>query len=350
MAASFKPELLPMPVQEIVRNTKEVPDRFIHKNGFPQATLDSVPLMDTLLIDIALISSPSSPSVEAELRKLRSALSSWGCFQVVNHGMTSSFLDEMRHVTKQFFALPFAEKQKYSRKVDDIDGYGNDTIFYEHQTLDWIDRLYLTVYPKNQRKLNFWPEKLSKFSEVIDEYVANLKIMLDVLLKAMARALKLEENCFLNEHGEGSMAARFNLYPTCSTPERVLGAKPHGDRSTITLLLLDKEVEGLQVLKDDNWFKVPVIPHAIFVNAGDLAEIMSNGIIKSAVHRVVTDSERERISLAMFCKPNPNAEIGPLNELINADRPQLYKKVKNYDELFFQHYQLGQRTITAVKL
>ncbi|GMH04575.1 hypothetical protein Nepgr_006415 [Nepenthes gracilis] len=174
--------------------------------------------------------------------------------------------------------------------------------------------------------------------------------MFQVILKAIARTLTLEENCFLNEHGEGAMTARFNFYPSCPTPERVFGLKPHGDGTTITMLLQDKEVEGLQVLKDDNWFKVPVIPHAIFVNAGDLVEIMSNGIIKSAVHRVATNSDRERISLAVFCLPNPDAEIGPLNELINADRPQMYKKVKNYSELFFQHYQLGQRPINTVKL
>ncbi|GMH04574.1 hypothetical protein Nepgr_006414 [Nepenthes gracilis] len=316
MAASFEAELPSKPVQEIAQSTKEVPERFIHKNGYPQDIHDSVPLMDPLLIDLSLI------STEAELQKLQFALTSWGCFQVINHGMTSSFLDEVRHVAEQFFALPLEEKQK----------------------------LYLTVYPEDLRKLNFWPENLPRFREVVLEYVTNLKIMLEVILKAIARALTLEENCFLNEHGEATMIARFNFYPSCPAPQRVFGLKPHGDGTTITMLLQDKEVEGLQVLKDDNWFRVPVIPHAIFINAGDLAEIMSNGIIRTAVHRVVTNSERERISLAVFCLPNPDAETGPLNELINADRPQMYKKVKNYIELFFQHYQLGQRAIDVAKL
>ncbi|GMH04576.1 hypothetical protein Nepgr_006416 [Nepenthes gracilis] len=88
MAASFEAELPSKPVQEIAQSTKEVPERFIHKNGFPQDIHDSVPLMDTLLIDLSFI------STEAELQKLQFALTSWGCFQVINHGMTSSFLDE----------------------------------------------------------------------------------------------------------------------------------------------------------------------------------------------------------------------------------------------------------------
>ncbi|GAB4832774.1 hypothetical protein Ancab_006790 [Ancistrocladus abbreviatus] len=349
-APAAKAQLPSNTVQEIAQScSTAVPERYIHKNGYPQAARDSLPWMDPLLIDLSLLSSPSSsPAKTAELDKFKSALTSWGCFQVINHGMTSSFLDNVRQVTKQFFALPLDEKQKCARKIDDLDGYGNDTIMSEHQTLDWIDRLYLTVYPEDQRKPNFWPENPPNFRDTLLEYMMNLRTMLEVLLKAMAVSLKLEENCFLNERG--TVTARFNFYPRCPNPERVLGVKPHADGSIFTMLLQDREVEGLQVLKDDKWFKVPIIPHAIFVNAGDFAEIMSNGIVKSAVHRVVTNSERDRISLAVFCCTDPDAEVGPLDELINADRPQLYKKVKDYVALFFQYYQLGERQINAVKI
>ncbi|GAB2289160.1 hypothetical protein Dimus_023463 [Dionaea muscipula] len=153
------------PVQEIsLQSTKEVPHEYIHKNGYPQASEDFLPWMDTLLIDLSLLSSSSSPAAAvSELDKLHSALTSWGCFQVINHGMTSSFLDEVRQVTKQFFALPSEEKQKHSRTVDDIDGYGNDTIVYEHQTLDWGDRLYLTIYPIDKYRPNLWPEIPPRF-------------------------------------------------------------------------------------------------------------------------------------------------------------------------------------------
>lgn len=77
--------------------------------------------------------------------------------------MTHSFLDKIREVTKQFFHLPMAEKQKYSREFDGIEGYGNDMILSEKQTLDWTDRLYLTVNPQDQRKLKFWPESPEAF-------------------------------------------------------------------------------------------------------------------------------------------------------------------------------------------
>lgn len=113
--------------------------------------------------------------------------------------------------------------------------------------------------------------------EVIHEYTLKLREMFEFLLKAMARSLKLEENCFLKENGDlVIMAGRFNFYPPCPEPESVLGVKPHADGTTVTMLLQDKEVEGLQVLKDDQWFRVPIVPDALFINVGDLLEVISS--------------------------------------------------------------------------
>ncbi|KAL9273203.1 Protopine O-dealkylase-like protein [Drosera capensis] len=117
-----------------------------------------------------------------------------------------------------------------------------------------------------------------------------------------------------------------------------------------TILLQDKEIGGLQVLKDGQWFKVPIIPDAIFVNAGDQVEIMSNGMLRSPVHRVVPNSERERISVAIFCLPDPENEIGPAPELISDGQPQLYKKVKNYLSHFCHYYERGESALPSVKV
>lgn len=101
-----------------------------------------------------------------------------------------------------------------------------------------------------------------------------MKLLSESLLKAIATSLHLEENCFLDQCGErGMMVARFNFYPPCPRPDIVLGVKPHADGSAITLLLQDKDVEGLQVLKDDQWCRVPVVPYGILINVGDQVEV-----------------------------------------------------------------------------
>lgn len=103
-------------------------------------------------------------------------------------------------------------------------------------------------------------------------------MIVEVVLKAMARSLNLEENCFLDKYGEkrALMMARFNFFPPCPRPDRSLGQKPHADGSAITIVLQDKEVEGLQFLNDDQWFRVPVqLPHALLINVGDHIEVNS---------------------------------------------------------------------------
>lgn len=77
--------------------------------------------------------------------------------------MTPSFLDEVHDVTGRFFSLPMEEKLKYARTANDIDGYGNDTVYSESQTLDWNDRLYLNVLPESIRKFEKWPKNPENF-------------------------------------------------------------------------------------------------------------------------------------------------------------------------------------------
>lgn len=68
------------------------------------------------------------------------------------------------------------------------------------------------------------------------------------------------------------------------------------------------------------------------------------------MHRVVTNSEKQRISVAVFCIPHSDKEVEPANGLISENRPRLYKKVKNYVDIYFQNYQQGKRPIDAAKI
>lgn len=57
------------------------------------------------------------------------------------------------------------EKQKYGRTADDIEleGYRNDMVLPENQTVDQTDRLYLLVHPEDEQKLKYWPENPKSF-------------------------------------------------------------------------------------------------------------------------------------------------------------------------------------------
>ncbi|PRQ46263.1 putative codeine 3-O-demethylase [Rosa chinensis] len=341
-----------MSVEEMSINGDEPLPEYIVEQGIFGA-IDSSPSLGQIpIFDINFFSSTSLNSKQAknELEKLRSALSSSGCFQAVGHGISSSFLDKVREAGTQFFALPVDEKQKY---LEAAHVAGNDVKVTEKQVLDWCYRLTLRVFPEDKRSLNLWPESPNNFREVIDEYATKIKLMMGVLFKAMAKSLNLEENSFAHQlFGEQAlMTARFNFYPRCSRADQVFGVKAHTDGSGLTVLLQDKEVQGLQVLVDGKWARVPIVPHALVVNLGDQMQIMSNGIFKSAMHRVVTNTEKLRLSVAMFNLPAPETEIGPLVSLIHHEtRPRLYKNVKNYGRINYKCYQRGEIALETVKM
>lgn len=56
-------------------------------------------------------------------------------------------------------------------------------------------------------------------------------------------------------------------------------------------------------------------------------QILSNGAYTSIEHRATVNSEKERISIAMFFNPKLEAEIGPAKSLLNTKTPALFKRI-----------------------
>ncbi|XP_044946974.1 2-oxoglutarate-dependent dioxygenase 11-like [Hordeum vulgare subsp. vulgare] len=302
-----------------------------------------------LVIPIVDVSRLAMPDDVEESAKLRSALQSWGLFVVTGHGMPTELLDEILEATRKFFHLPPEEKQKCGNVIDGVsfqnEGYGIDRIDSDEQVLDWCDRLWLQLQPEDERRLQFWPQHLR---ELLHEYTLESgRVTMDVL-KAMAKLLNQEEGFFIDMVGERFKSySRFTYYPPCPRPDLVNGLKPHTDNSVITLLLMDKDVGGLQVLKDGNWVDVPVLGHDLLVVVGEGMEIVSNAIFKAPWHRVVTSADKERMSLAMFYQPEPERIIGPPGALVHEKRPPMFKKclVQTLADGYWDAFAVGDRTV-----
>jgi hypothetical protein len=146
-------KLLSRSIQEMSMDGDEPPSQYLVNGNNFGSKEDSSTLIPIPIIDVSLLSS------QGEQEKLRSALSSAGCFQAIGHGMSTSYLDKVREIAKQFFALPVEEKQKYARAPNEAEGYGNDRVVSENQVLDWSYRLTLRIFPKEKRRLALWPKK-----------------------------------------------------------------------------------------------------------------------------------------------------------------------------------------------
>ncbi len=106
------------------------------------------------------------------------------------------------------------------------------------------------------------------------------------------------------------------------------------DYGAITLLYQDP-MGGLEVLDNQTNSWITVIPeqssNAILVNVGDLLEVLTNGILPAAWHRVTipeTESVRQicRQSIAFFANFDHDANISPLKNLRN-DQQKIYMPV-----------------------
>ncbi|KAJ4718479.1 2-oxoglutarate (2OG) and Fe(II)-dependent oxygenase superfamily protein [Melia azedarach] len=147
------------------------------------------------------------------------------------------------------------EKKKQAKGVEEFEGYGADPVPAEGQFLDWSDRLFLVVYPEDQRKLKFWPEKPEAFRGLLEEYCMKMKMVTGITSKAMAKSLNLEENCFLTQFGERALyKARFNYYSRCHRPDLVLGLKPILMEQGTLLYCRMKKVFKSSKMSDGLWY------------------------------------------------------------------------------------------------
>lgn len=177
-------------------------------------------------------------------------------------------------------------------------GYGSDAILSHDQILDWNDKLYLYVYPEKAKDMDLWPREPKSFRfickffiyvstcslinyyvstinrEIADAFTEELMVLIDKVFKALARNLGLVDDYFINNGAKGRISERYTYYPRCSKPDLVFGFKPHSDASSLTFILQEDQVPGLQVFNDElGWTKVPTLPNALLVFIGDEMEV-----------------------------------------------------------------------------
>ena len=79
---------------------------------------------------------------------------------------------------------------------------------------------------------------------------------------------------------------------------------------------------------------------------------MNNGIFRSPVHRVVTNTEKERLSLAVFYAVDEETVLEPAPGLLDDKRPPRYRKMmtKHFVAGLYEHFRQGKRFIDTLKI
>ncbi|KAI3449760.1 hypothetical protein Pfo_006425 [Paulownia fortunei] len=278
--------------------------------------MQPIPLCRTIPI-IDLGSETNSERMDT-VHKIIKASQEYGFFQVTNHGVPEDVIGEAVKVLEELFSMPVEEISKEANASGWV--YMGSTSFAAKGAHLWRDNVKHPCHPLEEC-LQHWPQKPTRYRDVVSAYIVEIRRLSLRILELISQGLGLEK-AYLGGISKVQFLTASN-YPPCPDPSLTLGLLKHFDHSLITILF-QGNVEGLQVLKDGKWIGVEVVPDAFVVNIGTQVEIISNGKVRSAEHRVVTNKEEARTTIATFINPCPDCIIEPAKVFVNEVNPPLY--------------------------
>ncbi|XP_050254005.1 hyoscyamine 6-dioxygenase-like [Quercus robur] len=267
----------------------------------------------------------------AIIQQILEASQEFGFFQVINHGVPSNLMDEAMNVCKEFHAM--SAKDKAVQCSNDLNKncflYTSSQRYATEKYHFWRDSLTHFCHPL-EKQIQFWPEKPTRYRNVVSKYTTEVSKLGSTILGLISKGLGVSPEHFSNGLTENPKMI-VNHYPPCPDPTLTLGVPKHRDPVLINILLQEDDLCGLQVFKDEEWIDVEPIPHAFVVNIGYVLQIISNGKLKGAEHRVVTNSNSARTTASFFVSPSDETLIEPAKVLVNTSSPALYRSLPYKD-------------------
>ncbi|KAE8681776.1 RING/U-box superfamily protein [Hibiscus syriacus] len=286
----------------------------------------------------------------------------------LQHNQPWSFrdlMDETMNVAEEFHAMPGVDKERECTK--DPNGrcklYTSSHVYPREDFHLWRDAVKHPCCPLDDH-IQFLPENPTRYRCENQKRVANSSLHCTVtsssskassssndgswrrvvvgaysvelwklscrILELLCEGLGLNINYFSSNDLSQVPKILINHYPPCPEPSLTLELLKHRD-PTITTILLQGHINGLQVLKDGRWIGIKPLPRAFVVNIGFLLQVIRNGKLNGAEHRVVTNSRDAWTTVSFFVYPCDDRLIGPAKALVNASNPAIYKAFKFSD-------------------
>ena len=304
------------------------------------------------VIDVAALAGDERAR-RAVAREIGRACEDIGFFTVVGHGVDETLVRRMYDVSRAFFDLPLAEKQRVRRpKPEQSRGYiglgeenlaysvGRDTTdlkeFFAIGPVDVPAAPYYTApaaYPSFAP--NVWPERPAALRGIYTDYYRAMERLAARLMRAFALALDLREDVFADTTDRHISGIRVINYP--DQPEAPaagqLRAGAHSDYGALTILKAENVPGGLEVLnRAGEWVAVVPVADSFVINLGDLMMHWTNDRWISTLHRVANPPRdaalgSRRQSIVFFYQPNYDALIECLPGCSSAAHPPKYAPV-----------------------
>jgi isopenicillin N synthase-like dioxygenase len=253
------------------------------------------------------------------------ALSEVGFFALENHGIDAPLIGRAYAAARAFFELPVEVKRRYEDLA--LQGQRGFTSFGREHAKDhpvpdlkefWhVGRDLEPGHPLSGVYLkNLWPEQVPDFRSALGELYRRLDDCALRLLEAVSIYIGEEPETVRDTAVDGNTILRIIHYPPVpeDAPAAGMRAAPHEDINLITLLC-EATAGGLELLdRRGNWVPIQALPGQIVVDAGDMLQNLTNGLLRSTTHRVTNpgNSRERRFSMPFFVHPRSEVSLAPL--------------------------------------
>ncbi|KAL1852773.1 hypothetical protein VTK73DRAFT_9166 [Phialemonium thermophilum] len=258
-------------------------------------------------------------------KQLFDAVQNIGFFYIVNFGLTQEEVDRQFAIGGEVFKLPTEEKLKYRADLE-VGGYNgykplglrevrpgifdNTEIYNIPKFIPAYERPHPAVITENR-------EEIERFARHIHDNIVRKLLVLFAII------LELPEDYFLNLHrydAKSDCHLRYMKYHRRSEEQNRqldnVWVKGHTDFGSLTLLFR-QPVAALQVRTPaGEWHWVKPYPGSITVNLADALEFLTNGFLKSSIHRVVVpppdQRDLDRLGVLYFVRPEDDVKLVPV--------------------------------------
>ncbi|EPS37614.1 hypothetical protein H072_8640 [Dactylellina haptotyla CBS 200.50] len=283
----------------------------------PPETKEDVKYADLVTIDLSEYDTPGGPQRLAA--QLKDAVHEVGFFYIKNFGLSQEQVNRQFAIAKEFFALSEDQRRSFRAPLEEgiyngyrplgsieiLPGLRDNIEFYQiMKSLPQFER----VHPEMIRQHY---EEIMKFHRHVHEDITHkifriLEIILEIPAETLVNGHLYDSNC--------DSGLRYMCYRARNPEEnekfKNLYSRGHTDNGTITFVF-QQPVAALQVKKNDEdaeWEYCRIPEGTISVNIADMLSIVSNGYLKSGVHRVICPPkdqvDKDRLGVLYFVRPS----------------------------------------------
>ncbi|KAI4868195.1 Clavaminate synthase-like protein [Hypoxylon rubiginosum] len=284
----------------------------------PQKTSEQLEYAELPKIDLSRFDEPGGKQELAN--QLYDAVTRVGFWSVVNTGIDDDRVLRQFSFGNAFFEEPLKEKRRFPCNFAEGEYFGyrensrwvGDTGVKENVEMLNIPKpipAHANVGKHRILEQN-WEEIASFHRDLFDKVVRKLFVLIAIILE-------LPENYLADAHAydeESDDHLRYMIYNTRTQEDwdraQAYSKGGHTDFGSLTLLF-SQHIAGLQIrTPEGEWKHVRPVDGGITCNTADTLTFLTNGFIKSTIHRVVTPPRDQintpRLGLLYFNRPGAN--------------------------------------------